>query len=82
MMGLSRRRWDWLFALLADPRAWWRPWVGALGMLLCGCAAAGLLWNRVTPYSEPDSTDSDATIVLGIDPADGQQTPSTNGHAH
>jgi hypothetical protein len=66
LLVTTRHRWDWIYT---SPAIWWRQWQAVAGFILC-CVASGLtLWNRVTPYSEPDSTDPDATTVLGLDPA-------------
>jgi drug/metabolite transporter (DMT)-like permease len=80
LLVTSLRRWDWLYT---DPRVWWRPWQGAAGILLC-CIASGItLWNRATPYTEPDSTDPDATTVLGLDPATTERSArAKKGHSN
>jgi hypothetical protein len=79
LLATSAHRLDWLYT---NPRIWWRPWQGAAGIALC-CVASGLiLWNRVTPYSDQDSTDPDATTGLGLDPATTEPSArSETGHS-
>jgi hypothetical protein len=66
LLVTTRHRWDWIYT---SPAVWWRQWQAVGGFILCGIASGLTLWHRVTPYSDPDSTDPDATIVLGLDEA-------------
>jgi hypothetical protein len=66
----TQHRWDWLYT---SPAIWWRQWQAVAGFILCGLASGLTLWNRVTPYSDPDSTNPDATTLLDLDPATSEQ---------